>query len=139
MLQQFLSHAPWLQIAVAAIAYFAIGALWYSVLFQKAWIAGHNVQMTEEGKKRAPLLFAISLVINFCQAIALALALDVMQTPAALVPGLKVGLFLGLAFGASCMVINYMYLGKSIKVIFIDAAYHVVGIAVMSIILSVWH
>lgn len=138
MIQQFFSNAPWLQIAVAAIAYFAIGALWYSVLFQKAWIAGHNIQMTEEGKKRAPLLFALSLLINFGQAIALAFLLGLMQSPAGFVPGLKVGLFLGIAFSASSMVINYMYLGKSTKVIFIDAAYHVVGITVMSIILSVW-
>jgi hypothetical protein len=138
MIQQFFSNAPWLQIAVAAIAYFVIGALWYSVLFQKAWIAGHNVQMTEEGKKKAPLLFAMSLVINFGQAIALAFLLGLMQSPEGLVPGLKVGLFVGLAFSAAPMIINYMYLGKSLKLIVIDAGYHVVGITVMSIIFSVW-
>ena len=32
------SYINWLHVLVAAIAYFALGAIWYSFLFQKPWV-----------------------------------------------------------------------------------------------------
>jgi hypothetical protein len=137
MLQNFLSHAPWLQIVVAGIAYFAIGALWYSVLFGKAWQAGHGIQMTEESKKRAPMIMGLTVVINLLMAVSTAFLVYGMQSTTVM-SALKVGLFISLSYSASVTAINYLYLGKSLKLWFIDAFYHVVGITVMTIILSLW-
>ena len=140
MLQQFLSHAPWLQIIVAGVVYFAIGAVWYAPpVFGKYWQAAHKIEMTEESKKKMPMLFGGTFVLGILMALGTAISLHVMQSPGTCMNGMKVGLFISGAFVALPMGINYMYQGKSFKLWFIDAGYHVVGLTLMGIILSVWH
>jgi hypothetical protein len=140
MLQDFLSHAPWLQIIVAGVAFFAIGAVWYAPpVFGKKWQEAHKIEMNEESKKRIPMLFASTFVIGLLMAFGMGAALHVMQAPGTCMNGIKTGLFLGGMFCALPIGINYLYTGKSFMVWIIDAGYHVVGLTLMGIILSVWH
>lgn len=140
MLQQFLSNAPWMQIIVAGVAYFAIGAVWYAPpVFGKYWAAAHKIEMTEESKKKMPMLFGGTFVIGILMALGIAIALHAMQSPGTCMNGIKVGLFVSGAFCALPMGINYLYQGKPFKLWFIDTGYHVVGLTLMGIILSVWH
>lgn len=140
MLQTFLSNAPWLQIAVAGIAYFILGALWYArPVFGNVWAAGHNIVMTEESKKRMPMMMIMTLLATVAMTIGMGLAMHVMQAPGTCMNGIKTGLFMGGVFAALPMGINYLYLGKSFKLWLIDAGYHVVGLTLVGIILSVWH
>jgi hypothetical protein len=139
MLQTFFAHAPWLQIIVAGLAYFVVGAIWYArPVFGNYWAAQHNVQMTEESKKKIPMIFGSTLLLNLLMAVGMAMALYAMQAPGTCMHGIKTGLFLGGVFCALPMGINYLYTGKPFKLWFIDAGYHVVGITLMGIILSVW-
>ena len=58
-----LSDLPWLQILVATIAYFAMGAIWYSFLFQKKWIKYQNIDMNNpDAKKGTGAIMAFSFV-----------------------------------------------------------------------------
>lgn len=140
MLQNFLSHAPWLQIAVATIAYFAIGAIWYMpAVFGKYWGEQHNVQMTEESKKRMPMLFGSTFVLSFILCFGTALLLYISQSPGTCMAGIKAGLFVSGIFCSMPMAINYLYVGKPFKLLLIDAGYHIVGVTLSGIILSVWH
>lgn len=140
MLQHFFSHAPWLQIVVAGVAYFLIGAVWYAKpVFGNYWAATHKVEMTEESKKRAPMLFGMTFVLGLLMAMGMGLALHAMQAPGTCMNGIKTGLFVGGVFCALPMGINYGYTGKPMKLWVIDAGYHVVGLTLMGIILSVWH
>jgi Protein of unknown function (DUF1761) len=53
----FLSQLNWLAILVAAVAYFMLGALWYSkLLFANTWIKSTGVDMNN------PLLLFLSLL-----------------------------------------------------------------------------
>ncbi|HLG04351.1 MAG TPA: DUF1761 domain-containing protein [Bacteroidia bacterium] len=140
MIQEFFSNAPWLQIAVAAIAYFALGALWYiQPTFGKAWVAGHKIVMDPEAaKKKMPMLMTSTFILGFLLAIVCAMYLGVTQTPEMdYMQAIKMGLFVS-AFVVLPMATNYMYLSKSFKVFLIDAGYHTVGITLMCIILNVW-
>ena len=140
MIQEFFSNAHWLQIIVSGVAFFAIGAVWYAPpVFGKMWQEGHKIEMTEESKKRVPMLFASTFVIGILMSIGIGLAMYVMQAPGTCMNGIKTGLFLSGVFTALPMGINYLYTGKPFKLWFIDAGYHVVGITLMSIIQSVWH
>ena len=58
MLSAFLSHANFLSILVAALAYFAMGSLWYSVFFGKTWVAEvekTGVKLKQPEKKDIPV------------------------------------------------------------------------------------
>lgn len=142
MLNQFLSHANWLAIVVAAIAYFALGSIWFSMLFGKQWMALNNIpeptpEKKDEMKKMMLPMMVKTLVMGAVIAIAigiLAMALSVVRC----VPGIKLGLLLS-AVGVIPLVMADMYLMKPLKLWFIDAGYHVIGITLMSIIISVWH
>lgn len=140
MIQEFFAHAPWLQIVVAGIAYFAVGAVWYAPpVFGKYWAAQHKIEMTEESKKRVPMLMVSTLLLGILMSMGMAIALHAMQAPGTCMNGIKTGLFLGGAFSALPIGINYLYFNKPFKLWVIDAGYHVVGLTLMGIILSVWH
>jgi hypothetical protein len=143
LLKDFFHHANWLAIAVAAISYFALGALWFSVLFGKPWMAGHNIQKPEtpEAKaamgKQMPMLMIKTFLMNVIMAIGIAIL--VMRFGSInCMAGIKLGILLS-GIGMIPLVMSHMYLMKSVKVSIIDAGYHLVGITLMTIILSVWH
>ena len=141
MLQNYFSHAPWLQIIVSAVAYFAIGAIWYMpAVFGNAWAAGHKLDRSnsEEMKKTLPKLMAITFVLTFLIAVGMGLLLYVLQAPGTCMSGIKAGLMVSGIFCVLPMGINYAYTGKSIKLLCIDGGYHVIGITLMGIIMSVW-
>ena len=54
MFANLLSSLNWLHVLVATVAYFAIGAIWYSpVLFAKPWQKFVKVDMNNADNKKA--------------------------------------------------------------------------------------
>ncbi|MBS1507984.1 MAG: DUF1761 domain-containing protein [Bacteroidetes bacterium] len=142
MLNQFLSNANWLAIIVAAVAYFALGSLWFSVLFGKQWMALNNIpEPTPEARAQMKSMMAMMMAKTLAMALVLAFAIGVLSMGLSIhqcVPGIKLGLALS-AIGVIPLVMADMYLMKPTKLWFIDAGYHVIGITLMSIIIAVWH
>ncbi len=140
MLKEFFANAHWLQIAVAGIIYFCLGAVWYArPVFGNYWAAQHKIEMTEESKKRMPMLMISTLIICILMTLGTALAMFVMQAPGTCMNGIKTGLFLSGVFVSLPFAVNYLYTSKPIKLWIIDAGYHVVGVTLGAIIMSVWH
>ncbi len=140
MIQHYFSNAPWLQIAVAGIAYFVLGAIWYMpALFGKYWAEKHGIQMNEESKKRMPMIMIMTFLFNIAMAVGMGLVLHISQSPGTCMSGIKAGLLVSAVFTAAPIGINYLYTAKPLKLWIIDAGYHVGGITLMAIILSVWH
>jgi len=142
MLNQFLSNANWLAIIVAAIAYFALGSVWFSVFFGKQWMALNNIpkptpETKEQMKKMMPMMMIKTIVMSLILSVAIGFLVRALQIGNS-VPGIKLGLVLS-AIGVIPLVMGDMYLMKPLKLWFIDAGYHVVGIVLISLILSVWH
>lgn len=134
-----LSNLPWLQILVATIAYFALGAIWYSFLFQKKWIGYQNIDMSNpDAKKGAGAIMALSFVWFFVVCIGLALLIVKMGLIGGAMSGVKLGLTTGVCFSAAAISITYLYVQKPIGLHFIDGLYHVVGQIIAAIILCVW-
>jgi hypothetical protein len=145
LLKEFFHHAHWLAIGVAALVYFALGALWFSALFGKAWMAGHNIQMpTDEAekakmKKMMPMLMIKTFLMNVLMALAVGIILKAIPPQSInCMMGIKVGILLG-GFASIPLAMSHMYTMKSIKLTLIDASYHIFSITLMSIIIAVWH
>ena len=132
------SQLPWLHILVAAVAYFLLGAIWYSFLFQKQWIAYHGIDMSNpEAKKGAGGVMAFSFVLFFIATTGLAILIERLNLSGAL-SGIKLGLFTGFFFSMMALSITYLYLQRPFGLHLIDGLYHITGQAIAALILCVW-
>lgn len=133
-----LSNLPWLHILVAAIAYFTLGAIWYSFLFQKKWIAYQNIDMNNsDTKKGRGAIMAISFVGFFVICVGLGLLIDRMELTG-VKSGVKLGLTTGVCFSAAVLCITYLYVKKPLGLHLIDGVYHVAGQVIAAVILCSW-
>ncbi len=134
----FLSDLNWLHVLVAALAYFALGAIWYSALFQKKWIAYHGINVNDpEMKKGSGMIMLMSFILMFVATTGLAIIVNRLQLDNA-VSGIKWGLLTGVCFSAMAISITYLYVKKPAGLHFIDGLYHVVGQMIAAVILCVW-
>src|SRR5438309_1250903 len=90
------SNLNWLHVLVAALGYFVLGALWYSPLFGKRWVAYHqiNINAADARKGVAAIMFG-SFIWMFITSAALAVIvsrLHLFQVSS----GIKLGLLTGL-------------------------------------------
>ena len=120
-----------LGIIVAALAFFFLGALWYTVLFGRLWRGEMGIPDEAVGSPQ-PLMFVGSLLCG----VAIAVTLGLLIGPDGTEYGLKVGAGTGLGIGGAVMAQNAIYESKSVRFWAINAAYVVVGLAVMGAILG---
>jgi hypothetical protein len=138
MFQETLSNLPWLHVLVAAIAYFALGAIWYGPLFSKAWVRGHAINMSDpDAKKGVAGIMITSFFIVLAICIALAILLEVTYVKD-IAHAVKWGLFIGIGFVVTTTSMTYIYLKKPVSIHLIDGLYHVIGIVIASVILTAW-
>ena len=132
------SHLPWLAILVAGVAYFALGAVWYSFIFKNAWIKASGVNVNDPNmKKGVAQTMLASLVLMIVASLGLALFLSKTGVDSWMT-GAKVGLVAGVCFSATSICISYLYEKRPWMLHFINAGYNVAGCVVAGIILAVW-
>ena len=119
----------YLAVGLGAVAFFITGAIWYSVLFGKAW--QREAGMTEEKMEGSnmPMIFGICFLLE------LIVAWMLGHTIARTNPPDHVIMMMAVGFGAFIMSpaigINYLYQRKSLKLFLIDAGHFTVGMAAM--------
>jgi hypothetical protein len=130
------AHIHWLAVAVAAVAGFPLGALWYGPLFGSTWMAATGI--TKERAKQANMakIYVMTLVLNLVIATSLAMFIG---TTANLQEGLFAGFMAGFTYVAAAIGITYLFEFRSFKLWAINAGYQVVVFSVMGAILGVWH
>jgi hypothetical protein len=125
---------------VSALAFWALGALWYSpVLFGKRW--QKEIGMSEEDLKKAnmALIFGGSFVLMLLMVWALNFVINSHKAESvSLGMGLIYGLFTGFFFSMMTMGINYLYQRRSIVLWLIDGIYVVLGLGIAGMILGTW-
>ena len=135
---EIFSHINWLAVLVAGLAYFALGAIWYSFIFKNAWIKSSGVNVNDPNMKKgmAQTMLA-SLVLMIVASIGVAIFLGKIGATSWM-SGAKVGLVAGVCFSATGICISYLYEKRPWMLHFINAAYNVAGCVIAGIILSVW-
>jgi hypothetical protein len=132
-----LSEVNYLAALVAAIAYFVLGALWYSpVLFSRAWIRASGVNPQEDRRNPAPL-FALSVVANFVAAVALALLASATGSEG-IGDGVVLGVVCGIGFAATAILVSYAFERRPAALQAINIGYNVLGIVVAAMIVTAW-
>lgn len=118
-----------LTIALAALAFFVIGAIWYGVLFGKVW--QREAGLSDEQVKSGNMALIFGLTLAFELLIALVLAHQFAMTGASD----RAIMMISIGFGAFVMTpaigINYLYQRKSGKLFAIDAGHFILGMSAM--------
>ena len=142
-MSQLFDGLNWPAIAVAALVYFALGALWYSkAMFVTRWIADLKLDVNNpDTKKGMGMMFGGSFVLMFIQCLAIAIIserLDLDVAGGGWMSGLKLGAFTGCCFCAATIGVNYLYEKKPMSLFFINAGYAIVGNIIAGIIICSW-
>ncbi len=133
-----LSQLNYLAVAVSALAYFALGAVYFnSKVVGTMWMEGHKLSApTEEDKKGMGKMMAITFVYCFIACIGLGCIVQIVH-PMTMLVGAKIGL-LGGVFASLSLAMSYLYTKKSFQIVVIDSAYHVIGMIIASVIQTAW-
>jgi hypothetical protein len=133
-----LTHLNWLHVLVATLAYFALGAIWYSFLFQKQWIRYQNIDTSNpDAKKGAGMIMLVGFIWTFIMVTGIAVLASKTPLLGGVLSGVKLGLTTGI-LSALAISMTYLYLKRPAGLHLIDGLYHVVGQIIAAIILVVW-
>ncbi|MEP7237918.1 MAG: DUF1761 domain-containing protein [Ferruginibacter sp.] len=133
-------YINWIAVLVAALAYFVLGALWYSkILFAKRWISDLKIDVNNpDAKKGMGLMFGGSLVLMFVQSLAIAILVSRLDGLDGWMSGVKLGALTGCCFAAAAVGVNYLYEKKPLSLFLINAGYAIVGNIIAAVIICCW-
>ena len=124
-------------VAVAAIAYWFLGALWYGVLFSKPWMALEHIT-DEQARSMNPVLpYVITFVLNLLIAFVLA-QLCLWRNATTAARGAALGILLWVGFVGPITYTTYMYEMRPWQIFAINEFYPLVGLCLMGAILGAW-
>lgn len=125
----------WLAVVLGAVAFFAVGALWYSVLFAKPWRALNGItdEMVAAGPQ--PGQKPVWLIMGLAFLLELLIAVMLGHQFAMTSPSDRGKMMIAVGYGAALMApaigINYLFQMRPGKLFLIDAGYLIVGMAAM--------
>ncbi|HEU5183028.1 MAG TPA: DUF1761 domain-containing protein [Gemmatimonadaceae bacterium] len=130
----------WIAILVAAIAAFALGALWYSnAMFGRQWMAahGHTPEKLAAMQSSMGKTYAFSFVTYLITAMVIALLIG-LTGGASLVGGIVIAVLAWLGFGFPIGLNGNLFSGKPASVFMIDAGYQLIYMIIMGAIIGAW-
>lgn len=136
MIFDFFGDLNWLAILVAALAWFAFSAIWYSVPpISNAWQRAAKVN-AGEGPALAMLLVP-TFVGYFVTTVVIALlARGIGATD--FVDGIALGVALGVGFGLVGALVNQLYEAKGASYWLINGINAIVAYSIVAVIVTVW-
>ena len=132
------SQVNWLAVLVGALAYFFLGAIWYSALFRKAWIKATGVNANDPNARKG---FAGILIASFITIVITSIGLALLITrvrSGGWMTGCKIGLIAGICFSAATICNSYLYEKRPIALSTINSLYNIIGCVIAGIIIAIW-
>ncbi|MFO6428660.1 DUF1761 domain-containing protein [Erythrobacter sp. W302b] len=120
--------ALWPVLAGSA-AFFAVGALWYGVIFAKPWQRAAGLSNTQLRSGNMGVIFALTFAFEMLIAMVLWHLLARTDPPAHVVMMMAVGFAVGVMIPA--IGINYLHQRKPLALFLIDAGHFLTGMAAM--------
>src|SRR5205823_6856331 len=131
----------WLAVFCAGLAYWLLGAIWYSAIFSKMWrssVEEHGVKIYQPNQGGMGIKLIVTLVCNLIMALVLARVIHQVGQQMDLLRGLKIGAGVGLGFCATALTMTYVWQSPPRRLWAIDTGYHIVGCTIMGAILAIW-
>lgn len=135
---EVLQHINWLAVLAGGLAYFLLGAIWYTALFGKLWKSYNSTLMNDpNAKSGAAGIMAVSFILMLICAFGLSLIVTRLNLGGWRV-GLKLGILTGVFFSATAISISYLYEKKPLGLHLINGLYNIAGNIIAAIIVSCW-
>jgi len=136
-----LTDLNWLAAIVAALAYFAIGAVWYAPpVFGRAWMAAGGMTEEQTGDGPGAAIFAVPLIGSVLSAISLGMLAAASDTDTAS-EGLLLGIVVAIGFALSIALVTATFESTKPQPMVwgaLTAGYHIVGTIVAGAIIGGW-
>ena len=134
-----LSDVNYLAVLVAALAYFALGAVWYiPPVMGTTWQKAGGIEVAE-GEGPNPVLFVGTYIAYAVAGLATALlAVGTGSDTAA--EGVVLGLIVGVGFAFTAAGVSALYDRKPQPMVWwlVNGIFNVIGLVVVAAIISVW-
>ncbi|MGH1412530.1 MAG: DUF1761 domain-containing protein [Pelagimonas sp.] len=128
-----------INVLVAAVASFAVGAAYYMKL-SKPWMDASGVERGDDGQPANaanPMLYVSTFLLQLIVAGMMRHVFELANIDT-LGKGLVAGLGIGLFFISPWIGINNAYVGRPIKLTLIDGGYATIACAVMGLVLTLF-
>ncbi len=125
-------------VVVSAVAYFVLGALWYSpALFGHAWMRGTKKTKEEIKASASPFNYVFALITSFVACYGVA-RIMLWAGGNSIQDGITTALLVGVCFVLTSMAINDNFEDRPKGLTLINVLYHMVGLIIAGIIIGVW-
>ncbi len=122
-------------IALASVAFFFVGFLWYGLLFTDAWMAAHGLTEEDAG---SPAWMLLGLVLTVMQVLGLAIVMK-WKGIANVGDAVKTAVFLWALFALPFNLYAFTYLtAHNVTLLAIDASHMLVGWVAAAVILALF-
>jgi hypothetical protein len=140
MFNQYLQDQNWLALILATLAYWTVGAAWFSFLFGKTWMAEQEKNGTriERPSKQE---FMGMMIGNFIYNLLIVFGISYIVFITGCIrfdSALKMGALIGVCISFSTLGSNYIWVKKSMKLLLLDGGYHAAGSIIAALILGLW-
>lgn len=131
-----LTDVDWLAVALATLAYYLLGAVWFTPLFGKAWDRSIGYER-QRGHRFGVSYYIVPLVSASAVAVAVAILLTAVD-PENLAEAAVAGGVIGLGVAAAVSVNNGLTPHTPHPFLFgaVTGGYHVSGIVIVSVIIG---
>lgn len=130
-----LGDVNWLAVLLAALAYYLLGALWFTPLFGRAW--DRAVGFTRpRGHRFGPLYYVAPLLGCAAATVATAILLAALDAEQ-LGDGVALGLLVGVGYAAAVSLTNAVTptTPRPLLLAAVAGGYHVVGLVLVAVLL----
>ena len=123
---------------IAAIVFFVLGAIWYTVLSAR-WLAAIGKTMAEitAEQRGSPLPYIIGFIAILVMCYALSWLIERLQSTT-FAGGMGVGASVAACFIAANLALNYGFEWRPVTLWLINGAYAVIGLAIAGAIIGGW-
>jgi hypothetical protein len=130
-----MGHINHFAVWLAALLQQALGFVWYHFLFGAAWLAG--LGMTPEQMQGRSWRFAIAIGCGLLAAYGLAWLMEATGRRS-FRQGLAMGLFVGVAFAGSTILLRYAFIPAIWPAVWIDSGITVAAAVLTGAVLGLW-
>ena len=129
----------YLAVVAAALATMVLGALWYGLFFGKLWMKlhGYTPEQLGEMQKGMGKTYGLSFVAYLVMAVVLAILVAYTGVSTG-TEGAWLGFLCWLGFAATIGLTANLFSDKPFGTYALDAAYQLVYLVVMGVILALW-
>lgn len=140
MFNQYLQDQNWLALIVATLTYFAIGALWFSVIFGNMWMKEqekHGTRIEKPSSQEFMGMMIGNVIYNLLVTFAISYIIFITGC-IRFESAFKMGALIGFCISWGTLGATYIWVKRSMKLLVLDAGYHAVGVLAASLILGLW-